>query len=329
MKSWRAERFGPVSEVLSLREVELPEPAPGEIAIKVHASAVGLPDILMLRGSYPLLTSPPIAPGMEVAGEITQAGQGSKYRPGDHVMAVAGSIQRWGSLAEYCLAGEGNALRVPASMSDTEAAGFMVAYKTAYVALVLRMKLQVGETLLVLGAAGSTGAATVLLARALGAKVIAVAGSAEKLAFCKGIGADHGVNHKEGDITERVKELTGGRGVDVVFDPVGGELARQAMGCMARHGRFGLVGYASSEWAPINVLDIVLKNYSLVGVFAGNLSDAETEQTYSELLRLAEAKQIHTPVRHIFSFSQVPVALNMLESGKHAGRIVIDMSLPR
>jgi NADPH2:quinone reductase len=171
--------------------------------------------------------------------------------------------------------------------------------------------------------------AAVLLGKALGAQVIAVASSAEKLAFCREIGADQGLNHRDGDITERVKELTGGRSVDIVFDPVGGELAKQAMGCMARHGRFGAVGYASGEWTPVNVLDTVLKNYSLTGVFAGNLSNQETEQTFSELLRLAEARQIHTPVRRVFSFTQVPDALNLLESGKQGGRIVIDMSLPR
>jgi NADPH2:quinone reductase len=328
MKSWRAERFGPTNEVLRLAEVDLPKPAPGQIALKVRAAAVALPDILMLRGNHPF-PDPPIAPGMEVAGEVTMVGEGSRYQPGDHVMAIAGSMNRWGSLAEYCLADEKNSLRIPAFMSNTEAAGFMVAYKTAYAALAIRMSIHAGETLLVLGAAGSTGAATVLLGKALGAQVIAVASSAEKLAFCQEIGADHGVNHKDGDITERVKELTGGQGVNVVFDPVGGELAAQAMHCMARHGRFGLVGNASGEWAPINVLDALLKNSSMMGVFAGNLSDQETEQTYSELLRLTEAKQIHTPVRRVFSFTQVPEALNLLESGKQGGRIVIDMSLPR
>jgi NADPH:quinone reductase len=148
-----------------------------------------------------------------------------------------------------------------------------------------------------LGAAGSTGAATLLLGKALGAQVIAVASSAEKLAFCREIGSDQGVNHRDGDITERVMAFTGGRGVDIVFDPVGGGLAKQAMGCMARHGRFGAVGYASGEWAPVNVLDVVLKNYSLTGVFAGKLSAQETEQTFSELLRLAETRQIYAGLR--------------------------------
>ncbi|WP_213807372.1 zinc-binding dehydrogenase [Granulicella sp. dw_53] len=174
-------------------------------------------------------------------------------------MAIAASIKRWGALAEYCLADEKNSLRIPASMPDTEAVGFMVVYKTAYAALAIRTSIQPGETLLVLGAAGSTGGATVLLGKALGARIIAVAGSAERLAFCREIGADHGVNHKDGAITERVKELTDGRGVNVVFDPVGGELARQAMQSMARHGRFGFAGNASGEWVLINVLDALLR----------------------------------------------------------------------
>jgi NADPH2:quinone reductase len=329
MKSWRAERFGSTSEVLRLCEVALPKPAPGQIALKVRAAAVALPDLLMLQGKYPPLPNPPIAPGMEVAGEVMMVGEGAKYGLGDHVMAIAASMKGWGSLAEYCLADAANSMPIPASMSDAEAAGFMVAFKTAYVALAIRTPIQAGDTLLVLGAAGSTGAATVLLGKALGAQVIAVASSAEKLAFCREIGADQVLNNRDGDITERVKELTGGRGVDIVFDPVGGELAKQAMGCMARHGRFGVVGYASGEWAPVSVLAAVLKNYSLAGVFAGNLSNQETEQTFSELLRLAEAGQIHTPVRRVFSFTQVPEALNLLETRKQGGRIVIDMNLRR
>lgn len=328
MRAWRAESSGPIDEVLHLTSIDLPQPGPGQIAVKVRAAAVALPDLLMLRGIYPLRPNPPCGPGMEVAGEIIAIGEGVSYRVGDRVMAIAGSIIGWGSLAEECLADASRTLLLPDEVSDHEGAGFPVAFLTAYAALKFRTPIRKDQTLLVLGAGGSSGAAAVILGKALGARVLAVTSNPQRMAFCRSIGADEVLDRKDEAMVSRIMELTSGEGVDVVFDPVGGETAKKALDCMARHGQFALVGFASGEWAQIDPLHMVLKNYAVAGMFAGNLSTEESQQTWADLHHLAKTRQIVTPVGQVFPFSQVPQALHALQAGEIGGRIIIDMSLP-
>ena len=174
----------------------------------------------------------------------------------------------WGGLAEYCLADATRAVLAPSDMTDVEAAGFLVPYKNVQVALVQRAVLRQGETLLVLGATGTSGAAAIQLAKALDAQVIAVSSSSAKLEFCREIGADHVINYKTDDILDRVNELTQGKGADVIFDPVGGTLGNQASKAIARRGRFLLIGFASGSWIHLDPLDIAVRAYSVVGVFS-------------------------------------------------------------
>lgn len=327
MKAWRAKQFGAPAEVLRLEEIELPPPRPGFIAVKVAAAGIALPDVLMLKGLYPMVKTPPVSPGMEATGIAVAVGEGvSGFAIGDRIMATAAAAHGWGGFAEFCFADASKAFKVPRGMSDIDAAGFILPYKTAYAALVLRTKLCRGETLLVLGATGSSGAAAVQLGKALGAVVIAVASSPEKLAFCRDIGADHVLNYKTEDIVARVKEITDGRGVDVAFDPVGGELGKLATLSMARLGRFGLIGFASGSWTMLDPHDLILRNYSAVGIFAGALAQPEIDTMIAELTRLAEDGLIRTSVAKVFGFDETLEAIAAQEYGNLAGKLILQVT---
>ncbi|MDO8703742.1 MAG: NADPH:quinone oxidoreductase family protein [Sulfuricaulis sp.] len=325
MKSWRAEAFGKPRDVLRLREIELPQPPQKCVAVRVSAVGVGLPDLFMTQGIYPLVKAPPVSPGQEVVGEVVAAGAGAQFSVGDRVMGLTQYAQGWGGYSQYCLMADHRVCLAPACLSDEEAAGFCIPFRTAHAALVTRTALKPGETLLVLGAAGSSGSAAIQLGKSMGATVIAVASSTEKLEFCERIGAQHLINYKDkaGDFVEAVKRLTGGRGVDVIFDPVGGETCERAAHCLARYGRIGLVGFASGSWPRLDPLDMVLKNYSALGVFAGGLALAEEGQTFVDLCALAEQGKIKTPIARVFAFDEVLSALKLLETSPPPGKMII------
>lgn len=326
MKSWRADEFGVPAEVLTLQNVELPPPPPGFMSLRVIAAGVGLPDVMMLKGVYPLVPKPPVSPGMEVAAEVIALGEGvTKFAIGDKVMTTASSVSGWGGFAEYCHADASKAMIIPKGMTEIEAAGFLLPFRTAHIALVHRLKLQAGETLLVLGAAGGSGASAIQMGKALGAKVIAVASSDEKLEFCKSCGADFVVNYKSDDLSDRINTATDGKGVDVIFDPVGGDIGALALKSIARLGRLGLIGMASGSWTALDHQDMVLKNYSAVGIFAGVATEEEAEQTFADLGRLAEAGKIKTPVAKIFKFEDVKTALSHQENGDLLGKIIVEV----
>lgn len=323
MKAWRAESFGEPRDVLAIQHVEVPEPPEGCVAVRVRASGVGLPDLLMTRGSYPIVKQPPVSPGQEVVGDIVAVGRGVAARVGDRVMGLTMFMEKSGGFAEYCLLTEKRTWTVPSGLSDQEAAGFVIPFTTAYVALVMRGALMAGETLLVLGGAGSSGAAAIQLGKCLGAKVIAVAGSADKLDFCTALGADHVVSYQSGDLAEAVMSITDGRGADVIFDPVGGKSAATAVKAIARYGRFTLVGFASGTWAQIDPLDMVLRNYSTVGIFAGGLTHQEYQKVRADLGLWVDQGLIRTPVSRVFTFDEVPEALRVLDVGPPAGKMVV------
>ena len=326
MKAWRADKFGVPAEVLTLQETELPQPPPGFMSLKVIAAGVGLPDVMMLKGVYPLVTRPPVSPGMEVSAEVIALGEGvSQFSVGDKIMTTAAAVSGWGGFAQYCHADATKAMMIPKGVTDIEAGGFLLPFRTAHIALVHRLKLQADETLLVLGAAGSSGASAIQMGKALGAKVIAAASSNTKLEFCKSCGADFVINYKSEDMSERIKEATNGKGVDVIFDPVGGDIGGLALKSIARLGRLGLIGMASGSWTALDHQDIVLKNYSVVGVFAGVATENEAGQTFADLGRLAEAGKIKTPVAKVFKFDEVRAALLQQENGDFLGKIIVEV----
>ncbi len=243
----------------------MPEPGPGEVRLKVEAASVNFPDILLFQGKYQLKLEPPFVPGMDMAGIVDAVGSGvSELAVGD---AVAGGA-RFGGFAEYAIARADALQAKPETMSFSEAAAYPAAYLTAYVALVRRANLQAGETLLVHGATGGVGLAAVDVGKLLGATVIATSASDEKLDKVVDYGADYALNVTQGFKT-RVKSLTGGRGADVIFDPVGGDVFDESVRCIGFGGRLCVIGFTSGRIATLPTNMALIKGFSLVGVRAG------------------------------------------------------------
>lgn len=326
MKAWRAEEFGDALDVLNLVEVTLPEPDDDMVEIKVSATGVGLPDVLMLAGNYPAVAAPPVTPGQEVVGTITKAGANSTFKVGDRVMATTKFAQGSGGFAEYCLSAASSVMPVPKGMSDEEAAGFFVPYHTAYAGLIQRGELKAGESLLVLGGAGSSGSAAIMLGKAVGATVIATASSEEKADFCRSLGADHVVNYREIPIHKGVGKILGRAGVNMVFDPVGGTAYDQATRCIAKYGRIIFIGYGSGEWPKVDPLHAILRNYSLVGAFAASGTEEETRAYHAHMVEMAEAGKIRVPVDKVFPFDQVPQAIDRVKKGEMFGKVIVKVA---
>ena len=323
MQIWRAERFGKPQEVLELAELEYPEPAHQMVELKVEATGVGLPDALMVAGNYPAVHQPPVTPGQEIAGVVTRVGAGCTVQPGDRVLSSTRFAEGFGGFAEHCQVHESETLPIPAGMSAEQAAGFWVPFHTGYVGVIQRAQLQRGETMLVLGGAGSSGSAAIQLGKAVGAEVIATVSSQEKAEFCRSLGADHVINYQETPINEAVKAIKGRAGVEVVYDPVGGTAFAQAVKCMARHGRVVLIGYSSGEWPKIDPLNAILRSYSLICAFPGARTLEETQSQHAEMCRMAEAGQIRVPVDKVFEFSQVPEAIARVGESKAVGKVIV------
>lgn len=293
MKRWRANRFGNPSEVLELIDVDLPPIGDYEFVVRVLASGVGLPDLMMVRGEYPLVANPPVNPGQEIVGEVVEAGRLSRFRIADRVVSTSGFMTGSGGFAELCTCdSRALAMLAPPQLSDEEAAGFLIPFTTAYTALVERAKIQEGETILVLGGAGSSGGAAIQLGRAMGATVLAAAGTSAKVEYCLNQGAHEAFNYRTDSVSERVMEVTSGRGANVVFDPVGGTAHADASLAIARDGRMVLVGFASGDWPELSAQDILTRSYSVVGAFVAGRSDEQVRRTEEELLRLLQRGSI-------------------------------------
>jgi NADPH:quinone reductase len=307
-RSWKARAFGEPEQVLKVEETSWPAPSAGLVLVRVLACGVGLPDLLMTAGDYPPIPEPPVSPGHEVAGEVVAVPAGSGFRIGDRVMGSTAFVDGWGGYADYAYVREAKTQRVPDAMSDEEAAGFMIGFRTAYAGLAQRVTVAPGDVLLVLGAAGNTGAAAVQLGKVLGATVIAAASSAGKLAFCEALGADYLINYRQSDVADETLKITEGRGADVIFDPVGGDLGTRAAAAVGRLGTIAMVGYASGSWLTPDPLDMVMRNYTITGVFAAG-TPREDREAYGRLAELAERGAIRTPVTSVASFEEVPAVI--------------------
>lgn len=317
-------RHAPPRDALALVEIAAPEPGPGEVRLQVRAAAVGLPDSLMCAGTYPLTPPLPFVPGQEVCGIVDAVGDGVDLPVGSRVMAVTSFMDGRGGFADSTIASAGTAFRVPDEMTDAEAAGFRIAFSTAWIGLVRRGALGPGEWLLVLGAAGGSGAAAVQLGRALGARVIAVASGADRLAACARLGAEVLVDRTTESVGEAVLAATGGRGADVVYDPVGGEPAAAAVRALAPGGRLLAVGFASGEWARADTASLVRRNCSLVGVYAGGFTRAESEADHESLLQLA-ADGVLVGATTRIPFDRLPDAVSAVDDGSAVGKQVMEM----
>jgi NADPH2:quinone reductase len=322
MRAWRVERHGEPRDVLQLADIDEPVPGPGELRLRVRAAAVGLPDVLMCRGSYPLTPSLPFVPGQEVCGVVDAVGADVDAPVGARVMAVTSFMDGRGGFADSTIVSAGTVHRVPEEMSDADAAGFRIGFSTAWIGLVRRGALVAGDWLLVLGAAGGSGAAAVQLGRALGARVIAVANGDERCAFCTQLGAEVVIDRATESVTDAVLAATDGRGVDLVYDPVGGEPAAMATRTLAPGGRLLAIGFASGKWAQPATHELVVRNASLVGVYAGGLSREESDADHDALLALAEGGQLAGPAT-IMAFEQLPEALDAVADGSAVGKVVV------
>jgi NADPH2:quinone reductase len=309
--------------VLELGErSDSPRVDPGFVRIRVAAAGVGLPDLLMCRDAYPFTPPHPFTPGQEAVGIVTAVAPGTRCRVGDRIMGVTAFFVGHGAFAEECLLLEDFALPVPEGMDDVEAAAFTIPFHTAYVGLVQRARLARGESLLVLGAAGGTGQAAVQLGKALGARVIAVAGGEEKCRYCRELGADEVIDYRSEDIAASTRRLTNAKGADVIWDSVGGDAFEAATGCIASEGRLLLIGFASGRWGVPSAQHITTHNYSVLGVIPTNYDHEFRLAAHARLAALRAAGKIRSGVQRTFEFEELASALTLLASGRSIGKLV-------
>lgn len=314
--------FGP-PETLVVEQVADPVAGPGQVVIDVAAAGVNFPDTLIIENKYQLKPALPFSPGGEVAGVVAEVGPGvTTVAAGDRVIVVSG----YGGFAERVVAPAAALLPVPDGMDLTTAAGFVMAYGTSYHALHDRAQLQPGETLLVLGAAGGVGLAAVELGHDMGAMVIAAASSEAKLEVCREHGASATIDYGRDNLRDRIKELTDGRGADVIYDPVGGELAEPAVRSLAWNGRYLVVGFAAGTIPNIPLNLPLLKGASIVGVFWGAFvgrQAADNARNLADLGRLWSEGKLHPLVSRTYPLEEAAQALTDMAERKVTGKIVL------
>jgi NADPH2:quinone reductase len=321
MQAWQVIKHGEPKEVMELGEKAVPEPGPGEVRIQVKAAALGLPDVFMCRGTYAFSPAIPFTPGQEVVGIVTAIGEGVDLGVGTRVIATTSFIQGNGGFAEQALAPISATYPIPDDMPDDDAAAFLIPFQTAHIALVRRGQTMPGETLLVHGGAGGVGSAAIQVGVALGAKVIATATGPERVKACLEMGASLAIDIGAEDFAEAVNKATDGRGANVIFDPVGGDVFIRSFKCIANEGRLLAIGYSSGSWKNAATAAVVFKNCSVVGVLAALYDKDFLDRTHEELLKLyAEGKL--RPAKQAISFADIPGAMTDLADRKVIGRVV-------
>jgi NADPH:quinone reductase len=310
-------------EKLTVEDVPSPPIKAGAVRIAVQAAGINFADLLLISGQYQEKPAFPFTPGMEAAGTVTEVGAGaSALRVGDRVMALTGT----GAYAEEIVVDAGRVYKIPAQMDFISAAGFPVTYGTSHGAFDWRAHLKPGEWLLVFGAAGGVGLTAVEIGKAMGATVIACANGPEKLAIAQQHGADHLIDYSKEDIRERVKAITGGRGADVVYDPVGGDAFDASLRSIAWGGRVIIIGFASGRipQAPANIL--LVKNIDVIGFYWGSYQARKPEllrDSYAKLLRWFEEGKLKPHVSQHFDLKDVGPAMELLRQRKSTGKVVL------
>jgi NADPH:quinone reductase len=316
MRAWRVHELGNPDDVLKLEDVPEPTPGPGQVLVKVRAAALNFFDGLMIQGLYQERPPLPFIPGSELCGEIVETGQ-----------RVLGSTSGGpGGFAEYALMDADAAWPVPDGLSDEKAAALYITYQTGYVGLHRRAHLKAGEWLLVHAGAGGVGSAAIQLGKAAGAKVIATAGGAQKLDVCRQLGADHVVDYTTEDFVSVVKEVTGGHGADVIYDPVGGDVFDQSRKCIAFEGRLVVVGFTSGRIPDIPANHLLVKNYSVVGLHWGlyrKHDPALFGMVHEELTRLVEEGYVDPLVSQALPLDDARDALRALADRATVGKVVL------
>ncbi len=323
MHAWQFNEYGKFDTVLKWVERSSPTVGDGQALVKTTAVSLNFPDLLIIQGLYQHKAALPAVPGVEAVGTVVEVGTGSKFEVGQR---VAGFNHSGGTLADFFLVNNDCAWRVPDHVTDTQAAALSVTYGTSYFGLKHRGQIEAGEVLLVLGASGGVGTAAVQLGKAFGATVIAAAGSAEKLSVCTKLGADHVINYREEDIVERVKALTDGRGADVIYDPIGGDLFDQVKRCINWEGRIVIIGFASGRIPEIECNRLLLKNMSVVGLAWGQYlqrNPKKAEACQLHLYELLADGKIDPVIYRELPFEQTLEGLRLMDSRELYGKIVI------
>ncbi|MCQ4122233.1 NADPH:quinone oxidoreductase family protein [Rhodococcus tibetensis] len=323
MKAWRVHEVGQPRDALTFEDVADLEPKPGELLVKVLAAPANFPDVLLCRGEYQIKPPLPFTPGVELCGEVVGLGEGvTEFAVGDRVIGMP-SLPN-GGFAELAVMAVATAFPAPEALDDAEASALSIGYQTGWFALHRRTQLQAGETLLVQAAAGGVGSAAVQLGKAAGAKVIGVVGGPEKAEYTRALGADLVVDRHSEDFVGKVKDYTGGRGADVVFDPVGGESYSKSTKCIAFEGRIIVIGFASGTIPSPGLNHALIKNYSIIGLHWGlyNAYDpAAIRECHAELTRLADAGDIKPMISERLGLSDVADGLARLGEGTTVGRL--------
>lgn len=303
------------------------DPAPGQVVVSMHAAGVNFADSLIIQGKYQFKPPFPFSPGLEGAGIVRALGPGvTRFRQGDRVMVHPMAA---GAFATELASNENTTWHIPPEMAFDTAAGLCVTYATSYHALKDRAHLLGGETLLVLGAAGGVGLAAVELGKTMGATVIAAASTAGKLALCKRYGADEAINYTTEDLRQRVKALTGGAGVDVVYDPVGGPLGVAAFRCLRPGGRFLVIGFAAGEVPALPINLILIKRTSVLGVFLGDwiiANETVARKNMEELCGLYTDGRLRPHIQQRFPLEHTGDAIEHVAERRVEGKVVITMS---
>jgi len=322
MKALICHAFGPIDQ---LRVEDMPDlvPGPGEVVLRVRAAGVNFPDALIVQNLYQFKPTPPFSPGGESAGEVLAVGEGvTRFKVGDAAIALT----IWGGFAEQVRVREDQLFALPEGMPYEVAGALLLTYGTCLHALRDRANLQAGQTVLVLGAAGGIGTATIELAKAMGARVIAAASTAEKLDLCRRLGADECINYREQNLRDELKRLTGGQGVDVVTDPVGGDLAELALRSMAWRGRYLVVGFTDGQIPRLPLNLVLLKGCAIVGVFWGDFirrEPAAAAQDLHDLVAMYRDKRIHPLISGRYTLQDAPQAIAALAERRAQGKLIV------
>jgi NADPH2:quinone reductase len=319
MKGWIVEDTR-AAEPLRWTEMPSPAPTPGHALVRVEAAALNFSDLLMVRGKYQVRPPRPFTPGQEVAGTVIATAPGGHLEPGQRVASKV----VWGGFAEQALVAEAMAIAVPDAMPLAEAAALPVVYTTAHIALLAHARLEPGETVLVHAAAGAVGLAAVEIARANGARVIATVGGAAKAAIPRERGADAVLDYSRDAWVEEVKRLTDGKGADVIFDSVGGDVTENGLKCIAWGGRLLVVGFSSGTIPAIPASRLLLRNAAAIGVYWSHERNAAlVAETVRDLLALYDAGKIRPHIDTRFRLEELPAALEALQSRASTGKIVL------
>jgi NADPH2:quinone reductase len=325
MRAWQVPRLGEPWDVLTVVEVDPPEPAAGTVRVEVEAAEVNFADILQCRGHYQVKLEPPFVPGLGAVGRVVSVGDGVDLSLGDRV--VGSTTGGWGGFAAEALITADDAHLLPDSVTGPAAAAAHVAYGTAWFALHHRGRLRDGESVLVLAAAGGVGSAAVRMATASGCRVLAAAGGPDKAEICRRLGADVVIDYRTDDLYETVMDATDGRGVDLVFDPVGGDHFDTARRLVAWEGRLLVVGFASGTIPSAPANHVMVKNYSVVGVHMGGYRTRQPgiiSRCYNEVYRALAAGELAPLETEVLAFDTLPEGLHRLSLRRTTGRLVLE-----